>query len=187
MSAEAPQTLTFQPGPLMPNSPLPVLIYRQVLAQDKANKAGGLDRLFEENGWRGIWRDGVYDFDHYHSNAHEVLGVAKGKATLQLGGETGKAVDVEAGDVLLLPAGTGHRRISESENFVVIGAYPPGQEHYDICRTRDVEAELRISKVRLPESDPVGGKDGPVMGLWGVEASCRLHPLSCSMTDLAKG
>ena len=166
MSTADPQALTFQPGPLMPNSPLPVLIYRQVLPQGETNKAGGFDRLFEANGWRGIWRDGVYDYDHYHSNAHEVLGVAKGKATLQLGGETGKAVEVEAGDVILLPAGTGHRCIRDSENFVVIGAYPPGQEHYDICRTRDVAAELRISKVKLPGSDPVGGTDGPVMRLW---------------------
>ena len=166
MSAEAPQAITFQPGPLMPNSHLPVLIYRQVLPQDETNKAGGFDRLFEQNGWRGIWRDSVYDYDHYHSNAHEVLGVAKGKATLQLGGETGQAVEVAAGDVLLLPAGTGHRCISGSENFVVIGAYPPGQEHYDICRTREPAADLRISKVKLPQTDPVGGSDGPVMRLW---------------------
>lgn len=166
MSAAEPQTLTLQPGDTMPNSRLPVLIYRGVLPRDASNKAGGFDALFEKNGWRGIWRDGVYDYDHYHSNAHEVLGVAQGTATLQLGGEGGKSIDVEAGDVLLLPAGTGHRRISKSENFVVIGAYPPGQERYDIHRKRDPEAEMRITKVKLPTTDPVGGADGPVTKLW---------------------
>lgn len=167
MSAADPQTLVLQPGETMPNSPLPVLIYRGVLKRETTNKAGDFDRLFAQNGWGGIWRDGVYDFDHYHSNAHEVLGVAQGKASLQLGGPSGKAVDLEPGDVVLLPAGTGHRRIGKSENFVVIGAYPPGQEHYDICRERSPEAELRISKVKLPGNDPVGGKDGPLLRLWG--------------------
>jgi uncharacterized protein YjlB len=166
MSAAAPQALTLQPGDTMPNSRLPVLIYRQALGQDATNKAGDFDRLFEANGWRGIWRDGVYDFDHYHSTSHEVLGVSRGTAKLQLGGDGGKAVDVEPGDVIVLPAGTGHRMISGSDNFVVIGAYPPGQEHYDICRERSLEADLRISKVELPKTDPVGGVDGPLMRLW---------------------
>lgn len=166
MSAEQPQALRLEPGDTMPNSRLPVLIYRKALAQDETNKAGGFERMFEANGWRGIWRDGIYDYDHYHSNAHEVLGVAQGRAELRLGGDTGKTVKLEAGDVVVLPAGTGHRRISHSENFVVIGAYPAGQEHYDICRTRSPEAELRINKVKPPESDPVGGKSGPLLELW---------------------
>lgn len=166
MSAGEPQALTLQPGETMPNSRLPVLVYRGVLATETPNKAGGFDRLFEANGWGGIWRDGVYDFDHYHSNAHEALGVAQGFATLQLGGDGGRTVEVKAGDALLLPAGTGHRRLSASEHFVVIGAYPRGQEHYDICRTRSPEAELRISKVRLPATDPVAGANGPMLTLW---------------------
>ena len=166
MSAAEPQTLHLQPGETMPNSRLPVLIYRGAAPVDATNKAGDFDRLFERNGWRGIWRDGIYDFDHYHSNAHEVLGVAQGHASLQLGGEGGKAIDVKPSDVLVLPAGTGHRCIKDSENFVVIGAYPPGQEHYDICRTRTPEAELRIERLRLPMSDPVDGADGPLLRLW---------------------
>lgn len=166
MSAAEPQTLLLQPGETMPNSRLPVLIYRNVLARDTTKKAADFERLFAENGWRGIWRNGVYDYDHFHSNAHEVLGVAQGKATLQLGGEGGKAVDLEAGDVLVLPAGTGHRRIGRSENFVVIGAYPPGQERYDICRERSPEAELRIRKLALPQTDPVGGNAGALRRLW---------------------
>jgi len=166
MSAAEPQALMLQPDDRMPNSRLPVLIYREAIRLDATNKAGDFDRLFETNGWRGIWRDGVYDFHHFHSNAHEALGIARGEATLKLGGESGREVEVGPGDALLLPAGTGHCRLRASENFVVIGAYPPGQEHYDICRDRTPEAELRISKVRLPESDPIGGAEGPLLRLW---------------------
>lgn len=164
MSGEQPETVSLLPDELMPNSPLPVLIYRAVGVE--GDPAGAFESLFEANGWRGSWRNGVYDFDHYHSNAHEVLGVAGGRATLQLGGDAGQPVEVSAGDVLVLPAGTGHRRVSASADFSVVGAYPPGQEHYDICRTRSAEAELRISKVARPKTDPVLGGDGPLLQLW---------------------
>ena len=157
-----PRTLFLARGETMPNNRLPVLIYRRVLE----GAARGFDALFRANGWGGTWRNGVYDYDHFHSNAHEVLGVDSGRATIQLGGETGEAVEVEAGDVLVLPAGTGHRRIEKSADFSVSGAYPPGQEHSDIQRSSSLEAELRISKVALPPSDPVTGKDGALMRLW---------------------
>jgi uncharacterized protein YjlB len=142
----------------MPNSRLPVLIYH--------GEAGGFEAMFAANGWVGIWRNGVYDFDHYHSNAHEVLGIEAGRATLQLGGAEGRAVDVSAGDVIVLPAGTGHCRISRSPDFVVIGAYPRGQQSYDLCRDRTPEAEIRITKVAMPDSDPVRGQRGPLLTLW---------------------
>jgi len=167
MSASQPQALRLEPGETMPNSRLPVLIYRGVFRDDTADKAAAFSALFGANGWRGIWRDGVYDYDHFHPNAHEVLGIAGGFATLQLGGATGKAVDVRAGDVVLLPAGTGHRRTGASDGFLVIGGYPPGQERAEIVRMRSPEAELRIAKVKLPEVDPVGGADGPMRELWG--------------------
>jgi uncharacterized protein YjlB len=157
-----PETLLLPPGETMPNSRLPVVIYRKVLE----GASRGFDSLFRANGWTGTWRDGVYDYHHFHSNAHEVLGVDSGRATLQLGGDEGQAVEVEAGDVLVLPAGTGHKRISKSEDFAVSGAYPPGQERYDLCRSRTPEAELRISKTPLPATDPVSGKDGELLKLW---------------------
>ena len=157
-----PETLLLPPGALMPNSRLPVLIYRKVLE----GGARGFDSLFRTNGWGGTWRNGVYDYDHFHSNAHEVLGVDTGRATIQLGGDVGQPVDVEAGDVLVLPAGTGHRRISRSDDFSVSGAYPSGQARYDLLRIRSPEAELRISKVPVPGSDPVQGKDGALLRLW---------------------
>lgn len=164
-TAHDPDTLLLEPGETMPNSRLPVVIYRAVLTAT-VDRDGDFQRLFDANGWRGIWRNGVYDYDHYHSNAHEVLGVERGSADLQLGGAGGRQVHIEAGDVVVLPAGTGHRRIDRSSDFVVIGAYPPGQEHYDLCRERSPEAELRISKLALPKSDPVMGLNGPLLELW---------------------
>jgi len=156
-----PETLLLPTDDRMPNSRLPVLIYRAVLG------SGTFDALFTGNRWLGLWHNGIYDFDHYHSNAHEVLGIGGGRASVQLGGDAGEAVEVRARDVLALPAGTGHRRISASSDLLVVGAYPPGQQHYDICRERSTEAELRISKVKLPASDPVHGMDGPLVRLWG--------------------
>jgi uncharacterized protein YjlB len=164
MTATRPETLLLAPGETMPNSPLPVLIYRGVVPANA--DAADFERMFEAAGWGGMWRDGIFDYDHFHSNAHEVLGMARGDARVQLGGPTGQAVAVSAGDVLVLPAGTGHRRISASRDLLVVGAYPPGQTHYDICRTRSPEAELRISKVERPPSDPVTGLAGALSELW---------------------
>lgn len=159
----APHTLLLQPGETMPNSRLPVLIFRD----EREALDHGFETVFASNGWSGVWRNGVYDYDHYHSNAHEVLGVTAGRATLRLGGDGGETVEVSAGDVIVLPAGTGHRRIDASEDFEVVGAYPRGQESYDLCRSRSPEAELRIAKVAMPLSDPLRGQFGPLLKLWG--------------------
>ncbi len=160
MGGSFPEVLALAPDSAMPNSALPVLIYRGALP------TGAFEALFTQHGWAGVWRNGVYDYDHYHSNAHEVLGIARGSALLQLGGMSGRKVDVTLGDCVVLPAGTGHRRLTRTPDFTVIGAYPAGQERYDICRTRSPEAELRISKVQLPLSDPVHGGSGPLLTLW---------------------
>ena len=162
MAIAEPQLLHFKPGATMPNSPLPVVLYRGALPGGAAD----FDRLFRLNGWVGIWHNGVFDYDHYHSNAHEVLGVGHGGARLQLGGPEGKIVEVAAGDCVILPAGTGHRRISASADFEMIGAYPRGQEKYDIQRERSAKADARIAGVPMPESDPVRGADGPLLRLW---------------------
>jgi len=149
----------------MPNSPLPVLIYRNALPVT-GDLADTMERLFTENGWQPQWRNGVYSFHHYHSTAHEVLGFAGGHADLILGGEAGTPVTVHAGDIAVLPAGTGHCRITVSEDFLVIGAYPPG-EHWDICRTAPTpEVVERIRNVKFPASDPLTGPTGALPKLW---------------------
>lgn len=150
-----------------PNSALPVVIYRQALAAEEAS-AEAMEALFDGNGWSSQWRAGIYDYHHYHSTAHECLGVARGEATLQLGGPGGRSFEVRAGDVLLLPAGTAHRRLTNDAGFLVVGAYPPGQ-NWDMLRgepTDRPDADLRIARLPRPKTDPVGGQGGPVLERW---------------------
>jgi uncharacterized protein YjlB len=163
--ATTPQQLHLKPNGWMPNSPLPVLVYRNALpiSNDLADK---MERLFTTNGWPPQWRNGVYDFHHFHSTAHEVLGFAVGHADLVLGGGGGEPVTVHAGDVLVLPTGTGHCRIKASDDFLVIGAYP-ANEHWDICRTAPTPEVLEsMRRVRFPASDPLTGAAGALPKLW---------------------
>jgi uncharacterized protein YjlB len=118
--------------------------------------------VFQVNGWTGIWTDTIYDYAHFHSNAHEVLGIAEGKVTLRLGGDGGSLMRLKAGDMLVLPAGVGHQRVSAS-NVKAIGAYPRGQSHYDIKR----EGRAR-PRVALPVTDPYYGAAGPLTTEWST-------------------
>jgi uncharacterized protein YjlB len=150
------ETWTAPPGDVIPNHPrFPVLVYRGVADIEDAAAARALLR---RHGWGGSWVNGVFDFHHFHSNAHEVLAVVAGGATLELGGPQGEAFDVEAGDVLVLPAGTGHRRANATADFTVVGAYPRGQEDYDLLREADAAARERIAGLPVPPEDPVGGE-----------------------------
>jgi uncharacterized protein YjlB len=149
------ETWQAPPGDVIPNHPrFAVLVYRAV---DGIEDAGAARELLARHGWGGSWVDGVFDFHHFHSNAHEVLAVVAGGATLELGGPQGESFDVAAGDVLVLPAGTGHRRASAHAGFTVVGAYPRGQERYDLLREADAAARERLASLPVPPEDPVGG------------------------------
>src|SRR3954447_13959288 len=142
------------PGDRIPNHPrFPVLRYRGVEAAGSG--AAAARALFAEHGWGGSWVDGVFPFHHFHSTSHEVLGVLAGEATLELGGPQGQAFEVFAGDVIVLPAGTGHRRATDRNGFQVCGAYPAGQEDYDLLRAADGAARERIRAPPAPPDDPV--------------------------------
>jgi uncharacterized protein YjlB len=152
----------------VPNNPkLPVLLFRgavEVAGCDGTARA--FEAAFEENGWPPQWRAGIYDYHHYHSTAHEALGVAAGSATLTIGGPGGRKIRVQAGDALVLPTGTGHRSIAASPDFLVVGAYPQGQE-WDICREApSEEARRRMAGLAIPDSDPIAGRIGSLTDEW---------------------
>ena len=147
-------------GDTIPNHPrFPVLVYRGV---DEITDAAAARALFASHGWGGSWVDGVFPFHHFHSTSHEALAVVAGQATVELGGPQGEAFEVTAGDVLVLPAGTGHRRATDRNGFTVVGAYPAGQEDYDLLRGDDpaevAAARERIAALPAPPEDPVGGE-----------------------------
>ncbi len=122
----------FEDDGRIPNNPeLPLLIYPQALAESHQSSSR-CKELLAENGWGGAWVNGVFTYHHYHSNAHEVLCVVSGSASLDFGGPGGITVEVGAGDAVVIPAGVGHRNAGSNSDFTVIGAYPPGQETYDL-------------------------------------------------------
>ncbi|MEA2950925.1 MAG: hypothetical protein QOJ96_445 [Alphaproteobacteria bacterium] len=165
-----PLSILFADDGIVPNNPrFPMLLYRGAisLASPSYDPATIVDTLFESNGWGRSWRDTVYDFVHYHSQIHEVMGVARGTAKIECGGIKGRVLTVKAGDVVILPAGTGHRMIEASRNFIVVGAYPEKGTYDECTDTRDrPDAIKRIAKVKKPAKDPVYGKTGPLAKLW---------------------
>lgn len=163
-----PESFLLPANGWVPNNPrLPVLLYRAALEPGPSDEtAARLEAMFAKNNWPSQWRDGVYSYHHYHSTAHEALGFAAGSGDLMVGGPQGRQLGVSAGDVIVLPAGTGHCLIEASEDFLVVGAYPRGQT-FDTCRNAPTELEIaRIAAVGLPDSDPVEGDDGPLLGFW---------------------
>lgn len=163
-----PLTYLFEDDGLVPNSRLPMLMYRQAIALPAREPEGALEKLFAKNGWGDMWRNGIFDYTHYHATVHEVLGVARGHAMVLFGGEIGDAIEVRAGDVVVLPAGTGHKRLFATHDFRVVGAYPPGPKMHVTQPTpaNYRKALLTIPKVKVPETDPVFGADGPLPRLW---------------------
>jgi len=169
-----PRSIRFADDGIVPNNPrFPLLLYRGAvsLGSTSFDPATVMDTLFGSNGWTRSWRDTIYDFVHYHSQIHEVMGVARGSAEIECGGVKGRNLMLGAGDVVVLPAGTGHRLKEASRNFLVVGAYPADGAYDECTDTRDRhDAIKRIAKVRKPERDPVYGKGGPLTQLWRPRA-----------------
>ena len=163
-----PLTFTFRDDGIIPNSKLPLIIYQQVFSARDDAGAEWLEETFASHDWTNTWRWGVYPFHHYHSNTHEVLGVFRGNASLQMGGEHGRQLDVSAGDIIVIPAGVGHKCLSHSPDFTVVGAYPGGMDP-DLMKGLNGErpgADKRIAAVAIPDFDPVYGSEGAVIREW---------------------
>jgi uncharacterized protein YjlB len=163
-----PLTFLFEDDGLVPNNPLPLLIYKDVIDLGSDHPEKTIEGLFGANGWGEMWRNGVYDYLHYHATVHEALGVARGEARVRFGGDRGEAIRIVAGDVAILPAGTGHQCLFASHDFCVIGAYPPGPKMHVTRPTPENHRAARksIPQVKLPDTDPVHGADGPLVKLW---------------------
>jgi uncharacterized protein YjlB len=150
------------------NAALPLLLYQAAVRLPQADPAALCEALFHANHWGGSWRNGVYGFHHYHSTAHEVLGVYRGSARVQLGGEDGPVFEIHPGDVVIIPAGVAHKNLGTTGGFGVVGAYPRGQRP-DMKDGRPGErprADRAIARVALPSADPVYGPQGPLSEHW---------------------
>jgi uncharacterized protein YjlB len=150
-----------------PNHPtLPLVIMRGAGVVEEDDPAGWFEERFASHGWTSAWRWGVYSYHHFHTSNHEVLGVATGKARLKLGGERGEEFVVRPGDVVLIPAGVGHKCLEASEDFIVVGAYPGGKEPDLKMASGEASDRERIASVPLPDQDPLHGADGPLFDHW---------------------
>lgn len=162
-------THIFEDDGRFPNNPtLPVLIYKGALRLHPGDDVESILELFKNNNWSNCWKDTVYDYDHYHSNTHEVLGVFCGLADIYLGGPEGTCVELIRGDVVIIPAGVAHKNINGSADFLCVGAYPDGRE-YDMNYGKEEErssALENIKNVPLPKFDPVFGAEGGLLDLW---------------------
>ncbi len=153
------------------NRRLPLLVYRKVLNPDAPDLIAQVQAIFAENGWIGSWVDSIFNYHHYHSNSHEVLAICGGQAEVRFGGEHGITLRLAAGDVVVIPAGVAHRSLDAGADFVVVGAYPQGQENYDMRlgkRQERPEADKNIINVPTPRTDPLYGPDGPLTEHWQV-------------------
>jgi uncharacterized protein YjlB len=161
------ETYFFEDDGVVPNNRLPLMLYRGALPE-QGDRAATCERMLASNGWPDAWRNGIYAHHHYHSTAHEVLGIARGTARVKLGGENGQTVELRERDVVVIPAGVAHKREAASGDLLVIGAYPRGQ-HPDICRAekgRHDAAAAAIATVPLPAQDPVTGGSGALLECW---------------------
>ena len=163
-----PHQLILKDDTIFPNNSLPALLYPQVLKLPKLFRAGAIKKLFQNNGWKNNWKQGIYTYHHYHSIAHEVLGICKGETLLLLGGENGTTVFVQEGDVLIIPAGVAHINLGKENDVTCVGAYPDGTD-YDMNYGKAGErprTDNNIAALPLPHTDPVFGKKGGLLKNW---------------------
>lgn len=154
--------LFFKDDGIFPNSQLPVLLYKGVMDIPLLFPATYVQHLFQKNNWSNSWDAGIFEYHHYHSNTHEVLGIYSGKTRLQLGGENGQIILIEKGDVIVIPAGVAHKNLGKEDEVGVVGAYPDGR-NFDMNYGNPGErpgTDKNIRAVPLPMTDPFGLQTG---------------------------
>ena len=157
-----------------PNNTLPVLYYEHALEKALSNNFTSDDvlKLFENNGYTRGWTGGILDRHHFHSTAQEALAVTKGEVSVQLGGQNGPVHTLRKGDIVLLPAGTAHKRLDGSNNFEVVGAYPKNGKDFDMQYGGASDYEVikdRILQVKRPLTDPATGNPKDINTYWSIK------------------
>ena len=169
MAKPSIQTLLITDDGIFPNNNrLPLILVQQAFDPKVKNLVKTIEKTFHGNAWGKSWRNGIYNFHHYHSTAHEVLGLYTGKVKAQFGGPDGQVVFAEAGDVIIIPAGVAHKNLEQSPDFRCVGAYPEGQSpdmQYGKAGERP-QADQNIRSVPFPKRDPVFEKEGPLLEIW---------------------
>lgn len=183
-SVVEPETFFVKPTPHVPNSHLPVVVYRGALDDTSPDN---ILKTIEPNGWLkgGQWK--TFKTVHFHSNAHECYGIIKGSSTYRLGKsdldadkddngvESGTTFFAQAGDVFVLPAGVAHCSIDSDGDYEYIGLYPgeplPNGLRFDIHWCKDgpektKELAQAAANVPIPECDPLYGRGGPLPRIW---------------------
>ena len=74
-SVTKPEVFYFKDGGSIPNSKYPMLVYRHAFRERSDKATTWLERRFGDNDWSNSWRNGIFNFHHYHSITHEVLGI----------------------------------------------------------------------------------------------------------------
>lgn len=161
----------FAPSQGIPNhSKYALLRYSKVFRSFPAALPEMFECLFDNHSWPGAWRNGVFDYHHFHSTAHEVLGLANGTACVLFGGEGGTVLELSAGDVVVIPAGVGHKALEASRDLLVVGSYPADQMP-DLQRAMPGEGmrfAQQIASVPDPVADPIYGLRGPLLSHWKI-------------------
>jgi uncharacterized protein YjlB len=170
LSAFFMETLTYflKDNGVFPNSKLPVIHYKNGIDIPFFRPAHAVEKLFSENGWTNNWDAGIYTYHHYHSITHEAIGVYKGKAVILLGGENGKLIVIQKGDVLIIPAGVAHKNVGKEEDVMCVGGYPGGAD-FDMNYGQPGErpkTDKQIAALPVPESDPLMGVGEGVAETW---------------------
>ena len=155
----------------IPNSVLPLLVYRGALAG--SDLAVAFERRFAVNDWRGAWRDGIFAYHHFHSTSHEVLGIAEGEAMVRFGGERGDELAGHGGRRRGHPGrvlGTGWSAARTTSSWSA--PIPRAGRGMSGAATRPNGRRcwLTSPRSRCPRSDPLEGADGPLLRAW-TEAS----------------
>jgi hypothetical protein len=81
-----PRTYRFASDGKTPNNHLPLVIFKHAVLFRDFDPASVFEKLFATNGWEDAWRDGMYPYEHFHSETHEVLGIARGMVRARFGG-----------------------------------------------------------------------------------------------------